>query len=333
MPEGKVSENKQTLQKTAKKKEIVQDIGGVPTVDRQILNDWGATEEEIQIFAATIQGGEVPYREEWKEYLNYYNGKYYHDINYFSGDVREKLERLQEQSLNMTKEQYQKQKEGLEKVIPNDKTVQDISFDPLDRFITEFETGGTEREYNKGWQDVPQTLRHLFFKYLENVPRQLLGHGVQKIDIQNYVNGDRARSDTKRIMGYIKSESKRFFNEFIKSSLDYELQQKIADKYNREKNAYVRPKYDRIPVVVEGMAEEFRGKKFHLSETQKTGVGFLINKGSGLIAYGVGVGKTHTLAVATMANMQRGWSKRPLFIVPGSTLEKTWVKTLEQTFP
>lgn len=207
-------------------------------------------------------------------------------------------------------EQYNTQRAGLERVLPKDKTVQDISFDPLDRFISEFPTGKEKTVWvtkngRRDWEHVEQQVKDLFFDYLHEVPRGLLRNEVQKGDIINYVNGDRARSDTKRIMGYIKSESKRLFNEFIKTTLDFELQTKIAEKYNKEKNAYVRPRYDRIPVSIEGMAEEFRGKKFHLSETQKTGVGFLVNKGSGLIAYGVGVGKTHTLAVATMANMQK----------------------------
>ena len=103
-------------------------------------------------------------------------------------------------------------------------------------------------------------------------------------------------------------------------------------KYNEQKNSYVRPDYDKIPVEIQGMATTFKGKPFTLSETQRNGVGFLVNRGSGLIAYGVGVGKTHALLVATVANMQKGWTKRPLFVVPSSTM-KTWVETTQQMFP
>lgn len=31
--------------------------------------------------------------------------------------------------------------------------------------------------------------------------------------------------------------------------------------------------------------------------------------------------------------MDKGWTKRPLFIVPGSTLEKTWIQTIQKVFP
>lgn len=68
------------------------------------------------------------------------------------------------------------------------------------------------------------------------------------------------------------------------------------------------------------MASEYHGKPFELSTTQRNGIGFLVNKGSGLVAYGVGVGKTHALLIATKANMDKGWTKRPVFIVPASTL-------------
>jgi len=290
VPEGKVSENKKTLEKTAKKRETVQDIGGVPTVDRQILNDWGATEEEIQIFAATQQDGSVPFREEWKEYLNYFSGKWYHDINYFSGDIRQKLEVLGGDHQHVSKEQYKKQEDGLIAILPKEKTVQDISFDPLDRFIQETETAGVLQGWDPKKREYfshNKTILDEFGEYMREIPKGILKGGVERGDIMRFVSGDRARADTKQIMSHIKSEAKRFFNEFIKTKLDYEIQEKIAERYNREKNSYVRPKYDQIPVVVEGMAEEFRGKKFHLSETQKTGVGFLVNKGSGLIAYGV----------------------------------------------
>jgi len=84
--------------------------------------------------------------------------------------------------------------------------------------------------------------------------------------------GERQRANTKEITGYIKSESKRLFNQFIKSSLDVEVQARIMKKYNEQKNSYVRPDYDKIPVEIQGMATTFKGKPFTLSETQRNGV-------------------------------------------------------------
>lgn len=38
------------------------------------------------------------------------------------------------------------------------------------------------------------------------------------------------------------------------------------------------------------------------------------------------------MLVATVANMQKGWTKRPVFIVPAGTLEG-WITTAKQMFP
>lgn len=247
----------------------------MPVVDSQIINGTEVSEEEIEIFENTEQDGSVPYREEWKEYLNQMEGKFYHDINYFSGNIREKLNTLEREIDHMSKDQYEKQKMGLEAVLPKSKKIQEISFDPLDRYVMEMETGGEDRnmwERQKGYTYKKERIKDLFEDYVRNMSRELIGYGVYKSDISGFINGERARKDTKEIQGYVKSEAKRLFNEFMKTKLDYELQQQVMERYNNEKNSYVRPRYDEIPVVIEGMATEFRGKKFNLSETQRNGV-------------------------------------------------------------
>jgi predicted ABC-type ATPase len=61
-------------------------------------------------------------------------------------------------------------------------------------------------------------------------------------------------------------------------------------------------------------------------------VAFLGQKGSGLLAYGVGVGKTLAGIMATVQSMQRGWCKRPLVVVPKS-VAPNWRKNFEAAFP
>lgn len=71
----------------------------------------------------------------WKPYLNYEKGKWFHDINYFSGDIRDKISALELVKDDLSPEQYAKQKAGLEKVLPTEKKITEITFDPLDRNI------------------------------------------------------------------------------------------------------------------------------------------------------------------------------------------------------
>jgi len=73
---------------------------------------------------------------------------------------------------------------------------------------------------------------------------------VENYDIVRYVRGDRARQGTKDIMGSIKEESKRVFDQFMKTVLDPATQEKIHARYDREKNSYVRPDYRNIPMAI-----------------------------------------------------------------------------------
>lgn len=326
------------IERAPKKPEKVTDVSGIPTLESQTLNVGNATVQELEIFAAQEADGTVPASEveahpEWAPYLNYENGRYYHDVNYYSGDVRAKLETLERDKKKMDAAQYERQKAGLLAVLPAEKRIDEITFDPLDRFVTKIDTGKEKRVY-KGWnsETVPMTVEDAFVDWVHGIDRKLIGYGVQKGDIENFVRGNRQRANTKHITVHIKSESRRLFNQFMRDGLDAETQKKIVEEFNRTKNSYVRPEYDRIPVVVKGMATEYHGQPFQLSPTQRNGVGFLVNKGSGLVAYGVGVGKTHTLLIATKANMDKGWTKRPLFVVPASTLE-TWIDTTKRMFP
>lgn len=268
--------------------------------------------------------------EEEKKLLNYDNGNYVPDALYYSGDIYKKIESLekykQETVEAVGQEQYDKQLKGLQKVLPKKIALKDISFDPIDRHVAQEETG--EKDYSGDTRNVVQA----FTAYIRT-NQVSLSPRVEKWDIIRYVTGQMARKDTKPITGLIKADAKRLFNHFINNELDVQTQEKILDRYNREKNAYVRPDYSKLPVEVQDMSNTFRGDEFNLSQTQKEGIGFLVHKGSGAIAYGVGVGKTHTLAIATKANMDKGWTKRPLFTVPKSTIDKTWLATLSDIFP
>lgn len=297
---------------------------------QSVSNKSKYSKEEVTILSRIDRDESIPSPSASEmPYLNYQGGKYYHDGNYFAGEIYQKLDQLKNDKQIIVdilgEDQYNKQKTGLEAVIPKVIPIKDISFDPIDRHIAEIKTTTAENNYET-------TVLGAFTSFLRR-NSVALSPRVTKYDVMRYVQGERASQDTKPIMGSIKADAKRLFNQFIKNDLKPETQAEIEAKYNKEKNGYVRPDYSQIPTEVENMAKQFRGQDFSLSQTQKEGVGFLVNKGSGMIAYGVGVGKTHTLAIATVANMQKGWTKRPLFVVPKATITKTWLGTLQEMFP
>lgn len=312
-----------------KEPEKIIDVSGIKTVDSQYINDWYATKEELEIFQAQEPNGIVPsskIKASWKPYLNYNKGEYYHDINYFSWDVRKKLEELEDDKTKMTDEEYDTQKSGLKSILPDSKDFKDIVFDPLDRFIAEEETETEGRDWKK------MTLINTFLGWLSDIPRWAFTAGVEFWDVNRYVRWERARAGTKLIMKGIKEDAKRFFDQFMKTVLDTPTQLKILNRYNKEKNSYVRPDYRSIPMMIKWMASSFKWTPFKLTNTQMDAIGFLVNRWMGLIAHGVWVGKTHSLLVATVVNMQKWWTKRPVFIVPKSTM-RMWEATAKMMFP
>lgn len=233
------------------------DVSGIPTVESQTLNVGNATKQELEIFAAqqvdgSITASDFEAHPDWTPYLNYENGRYYHDVNYFSGDIRQRLEFLDRDKKKMEAEQYERQKAGLISVLPEDKKIDEITFDPTDRFVTKIETGKQKRIYNRYGPDseVLMNVEDAFVDWVQSMDRKLIGYGVQKGDIENFVRGNRQRANTKLITVHIKSESRRLFNQFMRDGLDAETQKKIVSEFNRTKNSYVRPDYDKIPVIV-----------------------------------------------------------------------------------
>ena len=124
----------------------------------------------------------------------------------------------------------------------------------------------------------------------------------------------------------------RLFDKYLHEGLSPELSAKVESEYNKRFNSYVIPDYSKLPLFIEGMSREKDGHKFKLYDQQIKGVSFLCNKGNGLLAYDVGVGKTAAGIVATVNQIQTGRSKRPLIVVPNAVYAK-WYKDIQDLFP
>ncbi|MCM1407041.1 MAG: SNF2-related protein [Treponema brennaborense] len=124
----------------------------------------------------------------------------------------------------------------------------------------------------------------------------------------------------------------KLFDKYLHEGLSEKLKEQVESEYNRRFNSYVAPDYAKLPLFIDGMSREKDGKQFKLYDQQIKGAAFLANKGNGLLAYDVGVGKTATGIVANVAQMQTGRSKRPLIIVPNAVYSK-WYKDISDLFP
>lgn len=155
-------------------------------------------------------------------------------------------------------------------------------------------------------------------------------YGRTEEEIKRLRKERRKAADEKRMA---RSETaNRLFDRYIHEGLDETTKERFLDEYNRRFNSYVIPKYENLPLYIDGMSA-YKGKTaFRLYDQQLKGVARLSAKGNGLLAYDVGVGKTATGIVANINQIQAGRSRRPLIIVPNSVYSK-WVADIKQLFP
>lgn len=105
-----------------------------------------------------------------KEKICYFDGQYTPHYLYATGDLNEKLERLEIDKDEMAPEDYQRQKEMLEKAIPSKVSIDNITISPLDPFFRSF-----------SFADSPAT------EYIN----KLLGNPTDSMRVSTQVEGSR----------------------------------------------------------------------------------------------------------------------------------------------
>ena len=126
--------------------------------------------------------------------------------------------------------------------------------------------------------------------------------------------------------------AERLFDRFLHEGLDENTAREIENQWNQKFNSFEPVDYTGFDFSLEGFSGKFDGKKFAFHEQQKKGVAFLCEKGNGLLAYDVGVGKTATGIAAVVHQMQHKKCKRPLIVVPKAVYPK-WMHDTKELFP
>lgn len=270
----------------------------------------------------SINGMELS--EEEKETLNQYEGNFYTDFNYYQGDIYDKLQVLEQEhnAGRIEDKQYERQKAGLEAIKPEAMPINKITLLPIDRLAKDLKLANGK------------TLVDGFSEWLESLPYDAL-EGSSRWEIAGYLNGQPVRGGSVEQNVKERTRRRRMGNKLFKKYYNEELeandQKNIVDSFNRTFNSYVKPDYAKYPLDVE-LFGKFYGKDFEIRDIQMEGAAFLVNKGVGLLAYEVGVGKT-LAGIAAISNvMQKGWAKRPLIIVP-KNLKSKWIRDLAESMP
>lgn len=295
--------------------------------------------------------------------LNFIDNKAQIDDLYFAGNIYEKLSQLEKDKETIInkfgEEQYNKQKQWLEKVLPPKLTVEDITWSPTDKEILKLETSQLRTYYDYSIrEDVTEkkTVQQVFEDWMwKKWNDEFIWTDTDKRKIMNYVKGKKwqwerlsqrynesdaefelrkknKRAEEEQSKQATRERAKTFFNDFVKLELDKDIQDKITEEYNTRLRAVVKPDYKHMPLQVKDMSATFHWKPLVIDPVQIEWINAMLSKGSMLIAHGVWYWKTLEWVIATVWSMQRWWTKRPLMIVPKWT-RQDWINTIHDLFP
>lgn len=288
-----------------------------------------------------------------ENYITEQNGRIIHKELFASGNIYNKL--LQNENLwnngKLDDANYERNKKILEEAKPKLIPLQMISVSVISPFVESYEIHGVplkdkflqwatgcniEDSYNSidnitdfsiaaiSRDDIPSTIKWSDIKsYVYNEELEKIrgaDDDDEKAQIRNQKKNDR------------KETAEKLFTRYLQTALTKEEADAFVDKYNRTFNHEKAPDYAKLPLFIDGMNQYHKDRTFKLYEQQIKGISFLCNKGNGLLAYDVGLGKTAAGIVATVNQIQSGRSLRPLIIVPKSVIGK-WETDIHELFP
>lgn len=331
--------------------------------DRREFPVWAATSWNGSIDTSKLDPISLNFLSTSGNYVEVTQGKWIHKILYTSGNIYEKLNHLEnENSLgNLDEGLYQKNRMILENAKPEFVKLEKIHFSPMttlshEFIVTEASTGEPLNlkedfvNWVTGCYDSTDKrswwTRRNFDSASSPISKEDLPPGVNWSDIIEYLDGEsvrarRAYGDKPQKAAAIEAEEKRvnrrdtadiLFDRYLHEGLDNDTTKRLENEWNKRFNNTVNPDYAKLPLFVDGMSY-YKGKEpFRLYDQQIRGISFLGNKGNGLLAYDVGVGKTAAGIVSTVNQIQTKRAKKPLIVVPKSVYSK-WYRDIQELFP
>ena len=330
-------------------------------IDSQDLPIWKVTDKFGNVDITKLTPEQKKYVEHSDHFVK--DGEVYTNVvNYASGNIRQKLRELDEND-----PQYTLKKALLEAVCPEEKgflrTWTESEVDDNGNEVEVEKSDGFTLSPITDWareyvmKDGGNLINGFFqWAYAGNgyynasespIAREEIPPELSWNDIKDFVNKislrvDRreAGTDDKKGKARYRERKKqlrrdtaiKLFNRYLAEGLSLEEQKALIEAWNDKANSFVNPDYTKIPIFVDGMSTHKGTKEFNLSEQQMKGISMLTNKGTGLLAYDVGVGKTACGIVATVNQIQTGRAKKPLVCVP-KAVYTNWIKSIHQFFP
>lgn len=280
--------------------------------------------------------------------------RYIHKELYASGNIYKKLdliEKLHNKS-ELAEIVYQKNKAILQEALPAPLKLNELELSVNSPFIREFKLNGeniTEKfiKWATGYdlEDCQNNRLQISDFTSAGINREDIPPTITWEDVTNYIDGialpairddsldEKEKSQIRnRKINDRQETAEKLFTRYVKTVLSEEEGKSLENAYNRQFNGSRDPDYAKLPLFIDGMNSYRKGSHFRLYDQQIKGISFLCNKGNGILAYDVGVGKTAAGIVATVQQIQSGRCKRPLIIVPKTVIGK-WESDIHELFP
>ena len=337
-------------------------------VDAEDMPIWEATDFGGRINVARLSKKETERLHKSGNFTVDASGDWYSTANYASGNIYQKLDELERNKEKIGQKTYDFNRLLLEAARLPPKAAENIHFSPISDFaktysITTEVEGALPgdppmkmsvdlREAFRQWACVSSMGRgkntHDHWDSGNSpisqyeIPPNITFNDVlayirqeaQRIDraTKNELDSDTARMEAAKKREARRECAERLFNRFIREGLPEDQRSALVDTYNRRYHAMVNPDYTKIPVSVEGMNTHKGDREFRLVPEQVGTISFMCNKGSGISAAEVGVGKTVVGESVTVNQVKTGRAKRPLTCVPKAVYRK-FIKEYHQHFP
>lgn len=278
------------------------------------------------------------------------DGEYQSKEDYLSGDVKTKLAKAKNnQDFHIENKDWLKNIEALEKVLPKDLSLSDITykygtrFIPLELyqdFLTEIMESQATVKYDKLSDSYEVKLEHL-----NRFPvTDTYGHGSfngQKLatSLLNQRPGKIFMPDPndpnhkKRILDKdateeLEDKAKALlerFKQWVENSI--ERQEAIATCFNEQLNRYVVKEYDGSGLTISGLAKQFQPRPHQKNAIMRT----VLDLRAGY-AHEVGSGKSLTMLASNMKLQELGLVHNALFVIPKPLISQ-FAREIYKYFP
>lgn len=305
-------------------------------------------------------GKSITVRDNDDNFTTTYTPKYIYKYDYLSGNVAEKIKKLSQNkelylsSNLLTEEQVERQKNLLQqnrakniRITDNPKNCLVVT--PYSKFAKRYYL--TKDDFVEGESDfmtAEMKLKEAFSLWVSSeMDSALLNDVPSRSSVVEYfcnyaTISKKATENEKSSFADIREKTfrngKLMMVKFLNLLTD-DAKLRLELEWNGKYNFYKEPKYEKFPVAC-SLSSVFKdGSPFTPNESQVQSMQFMKSVGSGLLAFGVGVGKTASAIMNLSYWLGSNQTNRPILVVPNAVYEKWKVemfggesKTYEVTF-